>query len=239
MSAKILLVEDTQLDQKIVVAALSKKHSVTIASTLAEATKAISRETFDLVLLDVELPDGNGFRFFSSLQADEQTKDLPVIFLTSKSEAPDEVMGFSLGAEDYIAKPADPIKLWARIEAKLRKLSSRKVDASQLRNPGLKVDFNLQRAFLLKGGEEKQLDLTPLELKVLAYFMRHEDHVFSRGQIIDHAWGSGTHVIDRTVDMHVSNLRKKIEGSGYTIKSLRGVGYRFLKEAKSSKALKK
>lgn len=240
MLNRILLVEDSVLDQKIALAALGKKYSVVVADTLAMATQELSRGRFDLVLLDVDLPDGNGFRYFSDLRSEDMTKDIPVFFLTMKSGAPDEVMGFTLGAEDYIVKPVDPLKLKARVEARLRKIMEQREQVVFLQNSGLKLDFNLQRAYVVNEGGEKEVELTPLEFKLLAYFMKHEDHVFSRDHLIERVWGIGTNVIDRTVDMHVSNIRRKIAASSYVIQSLRGVGYRFVRDrARNGRSLAK
>jgi two-component system phosphate regulon response regulator PhoB len=232
VNSRVLLVEDSPSDQKIVLAALGKIHTVVVAPSIADAEREIQGASFDLVLLDVDLPDGNGFRFFSWLQSQDALKEIPVVFLTLKSETPDEVMGFSLGAEDYITKPVDPQKLRARLEARLRRIRTQKHQHAVVQNAGMRLDFTLQRAYVTATGSDELLDLTPLEFKLLAHFMRHEEHVFSRDQLIDALWGANTHVIDRTVDMHISNLRKKIGKSGYGIQSMRGVGYRLVKDGK-------
>lgn len=227
MKPHILVVEDSVVDQKLILAALGTANSLRIAGTIEDARKELRNATFNLILLDVELPDGDGFRFFSVLQSDPATKQIPVIFLTMKGETPDEVMAFALGAEDFIPKPVDPLKLDARVAARLRKLHDRKQEKNILQNSGLKLDFEIQRGFRLSSSGEKEMDFTPLEFKLLSHFMRHEDQVFSRNQLMDHCWGKDMHVIDRSVDMHVSNLRRKIAGSGFTIEALRSVGYRF------------
>lgn len=227
---RILLVEDSPVDRKIALASLEKKYTVITAESLAEAQKELDAGKFDLILLDVDLPDGNGFRFVSGLKGHDCIKNTPIFFITRKSETPDEVLGFALGADDYLAKPVDPMKLRARVDAKLLKAEEARKQNSILQNTGLRLNFTSQQAYLLGKNGEKTLDLTPLEFKILAHFMKHENHVFTREQLIDRIWGISTNVIDRTVDMHVSNLRRKIDGSGYTIFSLRGVGYRFSKE---------
>jgi DNA-binding response OmpR family regulator len=230
-STKILLIDDSEIDQKVILGILGKQHTVVVAGTLEKARQEIERGHFDLLLLDVDLPDGNGFRFFAQLRGEEKTKSLPVIFLTMKSEAPDEIMGFSLGAEDYISKPVDPAKVRARIEARLKKLVDRRQSDALLLKEDLKLDLTTQRAFVTTTAGSTPIDLTPQEFKVLSYFMRHEDHVLSRNQLIDAVWNNQVNVVDRTVDMHVSNIRKKISASAYTIKSVHGVGYRFTKSA--------
>lgn len=227
---KVLFIEDSESDQALVMGVLRQHCDLVPAKNLASARAELESGPFDLILLDVILPDGDGFHFFSQIQADKRWREIPVIFMTAKSGAPDEVLGFSLGAEDYIAKPFDPLKLKARIEARLRKISEQKGREPVLRKDGLRVDISQQKVFLRTGEGEESLDLTPLELKILAHLMRHEDQVLSREALISEVWGPGVNVIDRAVDMHMSNLRKKITTSSYTIRSVHGIGYRFVKK---------
>lgn len=236
MSAKILLIDDSEMDQKLILGILGKQHEIAIAPTLATGKAQLLREDFELLLLDVDLPDGNGFRFFAELRANEAFQNLPVVFITSKTETPDEVMGFYLGAEDYICKPFDPIKVRARIEARLKKLTDRKEKTLILVISDLKLDLGAQRAARLSPKGEQSLNLTPQEFKVLAYFMRHLDHVLSRDQLIEAVWHNQINVIDRTVDMHISNIRKKISDTAFTVKSVHGVGYRFTRVRQEIKA---
>lgn len=227
LETKILLVEDCEVDQKIALGVL-KRFDVKVARTIAEAHAALEDEAFQLILLDVELPDGNGFSFFSQLRNQDCTREIPVIFLTSRSDTPDEVMGFTLGAEDYLPKPIQPERARARIEACLRRLAGKRDNDSQLARRDLRIDLSRQRVFhAAPGGCSREIGLTPLEFRLLTHLLRHEDHVLSRGQLMDSVWGGNVNVLDRTVDMHVSNIRRKITATTYTIEAVQGVGYRF------------
>lgn len=228
MRYKILIVEDSVVDQKLICGILEDTNQITCAGTVTEAKSKInSNNSFDLILLDIDLPDGNGFNFFSDLQSNPVTKEIPVIFISMRAETANEVLGFSLGAEDFIAKPYDPIKIRARIESRLKKIEHQKKQAQIIKKQNLILNITTQRVLHITENSEEVLELTPLEFKLLAHMMRHEDHVFSREQLIDLIWGKKIHVIDRTVDMHISNLRKKLTPTPFTIRSVHGVGYRF------------
>lgn len=223
----ILLVDDAKDDQLIVANSLGKDHAVLIAASLAEARKTLERKSVDLILLDILLPDGNGFDFCSDLQAGQKTKAIPIIFLSVRSEVSDKVMGFQLGAEDYISKPFHVNELRARVESRLKRIGAAKMKDMSLELGSLRLSLSLQRAYSRKEGKEELLDLTPLEFKLLVYLAQHEEHVFSREHLLEVVWGKSLHVADRTVDMHVSNLRKKLVGSSHVIRSVHGVGYQF------------
>src|SRR5262249_39267670 len=159
-------------------------------------------------LLDVNLPDGDGLTYFAKLRTQPHTSETPVVFVTSSGETPKEVMGFSLGAEDYIVKPIDPPRLKARIEARLRQIGEKAARDLTLQKGDLKLSVSHQRVILVRDGKDIQIDLTPVEFKLLFHLLRHEDQVFSREQLLIAVWGDSAEVFDRTVDMHVSNLRK-------------------------------
>lgn len=207
----------------------SEQYSVVQAFTIKEAEQALDKGSFDLILLDIHLPDGDGLSLFAKLQTQDHTKDIPVIFVTGSQDAPREVMGFSLGAEDYIHKPIEPARLRARVDARLRQISKRKDREMHLCKGDLKLSISLQRAALVREGRDHPIDLTPVEFKLLFHFLRFEDQVFTRDQLLNAVWGNASEVFDRTVDMHVSNLRKKISASAYKILSVHGTGYRFAK----------
>jgi two-component system phosphate regulon response regulator PhoB len=225
--SRILLVDDALDDQRIVSSALSKDYQLSIASNLADARLRIAAEEFDLILLDVQLPDGDGFVLCAELQSDEHTRAIPIFFLTVRSSIQDKVLGFSVGAEDYISKPFAPEELLARIKARIRKAGERISQDLVLQLGDLKISVSKQKVYFKGRKREELLDLTPLEFKLLFYFARHEEHVFSREQLLEAVWADNVNVLDRTVDMHVSNLRKKLSPSSWTIRSVHGVGYRF------------
>jgi len=227
MQTRLLAIDDAIDHQQILSHLFSRQYALTQAFTLSEADNELARNSFDLILLDLQLPDGDGFSYFGKLQSQEHTREIPVVFLTSSGEAPKEIMGLTLGAEDYIVKPIDPARLRARVEAKIRQLGSRRTREMVLQRGNLKLVVSLQRASLIQNGKETPISLTQVEFKLLFHFLRYEDVVFTREQLLMAAWGDASRVYDRTVDMHISNIRKKIADSDYEIQSVHGVGYRF------------
>ncbi|MBY0472341.1 response regulator transcription factor [bacterium] len=230
LQAKILVVDDAVDHQLIVRETLGKQHTLFQALTLAEADKELSAGTFDLILLDVNLPDGDGFTYYAKLRTQDHTRDIPVMFATSRSDISSEVMGFSLGATDFIVKPVEFARLRARIEARLKLILDQNERELTLQKGDLRLSVSLQRAALVKEGKESRLDLTPLEFKILFHFLRYEEVVFSREQLLSAIWGNATDVFDRTVDMHISNLRKKIALSDYKIQAVHGTGYKLVRK---------
>ncbi len=226
MQDRILVIDDAEDHQLVVRKVLERTCQVVAAYTLAEADLQLAKNSFDLILLDVQLPDGDGFSYFAKLRSQEHTLEIPVVFVTSKGETPNEAMGFSLGAEDYVVKPVEPLRLKARVEARLRSLRERLMKETQLCKGNLKLSLGSQQATLVHEGREQHLDLTPVEFKLLFHLLRFEDNVFTREQLLTAVWRDASEVFDRTVDMHVSKLRKKIATSDFQIKAVHGTGYR-------------
>lgn len=230
---KILLVEDALDFRTLVERTLVKDCQVVSEPDLAGARKRLAEDKFDLILLDVMLPDGDGIDFCKSLRSSGAHASTPVIILTGKSDVNDKVNAFSGGAEDYLVKPFHPLELRARVEARLSR--SRTAGASDILEKGaLRLNVPVQRAEIRTAQGNSDLDLTPIEFKLLLFFIRGENTVYSRKDLMSSVWGEGVHVISRTVDAHVSNMRKKIRGSGYTIKSVHRVGYRFVLETEGA-----
>ena len=185
------------------------------------AQKARSRE-WDLILLDVMLPGKDGFEVCRELRhAGIRT---PILLLTARTHEAEKVLGLELGADDYVTKPYSARELRARVKALLRRSAAQTAEVCRFGDAEL--DFN--RCQLRRGG--KVIELTTLEYKLLAAFVKRSGHVLTREQLLDEVWGPGTHVTDRVVDNQVTNLRKKIEPKPdrprYLV-ALRGLGYRF------------
>jgi two-component system alkaline phosphatase synthesis response regulator PhoP len=199
-------------------------HDVEIAGDGAVAVRRAQEAAWDLILLDLMLPRKGGFDVCRELrQARLRT---PIIMLTARTEEAEKVLGFELGADDYVTKPFGSYELRARIKAVLRRVNDDGGGGGVHRFNDFEVDFD--RSELRRG--RRLVDVTPLQLKLLAVFIRRRGRVLSRQQLIEEAWGSGTFVIDRAVDTHIVNLRRKIEpkptAPRYLI-SVRGQGYRF------------
>ena len=229
MQFNILVVDDSAEHQLLISSIFGKEQSLTEAYTLNEARLMLEKNNFDLILLDISLPDGDGLSFYADIQIVEKLRDIPVIFITSHTEANKEIMGFSLGANDFITKPLEPARFKARIESRLKQLERSKNKDLVITKGNLRLSVTLQKVFIINDGVENFIDLTPAEFKLLYHFVRHEDFILTREQILSAVWGSSSGILDRTIDMHISNLRKKICDSEYKIKAVHGTGYKLMK----------
>jgi len=197
-------------------------YDVELESDGESALQRAAKETFDLILLDVMLPGKDGFEVCRELRRGGSRT--PIIMLTAKAQEAEKVMGLELGADDYVTKPFSPRELRARVKAALRRTGE---DQSRTYGFGdLELDFT--RCELRRAGQP--VELTALEFKLLAAFVRNRGRVLSREQLLDLVWGQVTFVTDRVVDNHVVTLRKKIEpepSEPRYVLSVRGMGYRF------------
>jgi two-component system phosphate regulon response regulator PhoB/two-component system alkaline phosphatase synthesis response regulator PhoP len=175
----------------------------------------------DLLILDIMLPDFNGFEICKMLKNDEKLAAVPIIMLTAKGQEGDKVTGLEIGADDYMTKPFSPKELVARVRAVLRRTSPPKQQV-MISIGDITVD---PEQFEVIVGKEP-VSLTPVEFKILHLLATNRGKVFSRERILDHLWGNEKAVIDRTVDVHIKNLRDKLGPSGDLIKNIRGVGYK-------------
>jgi DNA-binding response OmpR family regulator len=174
----------------------------------------------DLFILDIMLPDMNGYDICRALRQDKRFAHTPVIFLSAKSEEFDKVLGLELGADDYITKPFSPKELTARVRAVLRR-SGRKEVLPENAYP-LKIDKDALEVFV----SGKKISLTLTEFKILEMLFNKKGKVFSREEILDYVWGEGKFITDRVVDVHIKNLREKLGKAGALIKNVRGAGYK-------------
>ena len=224
---KILLVEDSVDSYQLVDRAIGGTNELHWAQNLQEAMQLVKQHPFDLILLDVMLPDGDGFKLCSVLQTDETLSLIPVIFLTAKNSVSDKVLGFSVGADDYIPKPFDPLELKARIESKMRKKQKEAVQADIIKLGEIEINKSTQSIRIKGLPDSDRIELTPIEFKILLMFAKAPGKVFSRDEILNHVWGENVHVYTRSVDTHVSKLRKKLEPHSNYVQSVHGSGYRF------------
>jgi two-component system alkaline phosphatase synthesis response regulator PhoP len=220
---RILVVEDdSAIAFGLQVDLRGEGYDVEIASDGEKALQLTRRENFDLILLDVMLPRKDGFEVCRELRLGG-TKT-PIIMLTAKVQEAEKVMGLELGADDYVTKPFSPRELRARVKAALRRTAGDELQTYRFGD--LEVDF--ARGELRRCGSP--VELTALEFKLLATFIRNRGRLLSRSQLLDLVWGHDTFVTDRVVDNHVVALRKKIEpdrSRPLYLLSIRGMGYRF------------
>ena len=223
---KILLLEDGKETQVMVKAALSQGFILTIAESVVRGRELARSNNFDLFIVDINLPDGDGFHFCSELRNDFKTKNTPVFFLSSKSESQDKVLGFSIGADDYIVKPFDAWELKARINARLKKINEGKLTEEPIISGQFMLEILAQKAYRISKGVREDLQLSPHEFKLLYFLIRNEGLVLTREFLLNSIWGDSLHVSDRTVDAHICNLRKKLSLNTNFVESVFGQGYR-------------
>ena len=222
---RILLVEDETSISEPLSAALGKEGFVpTIAETVADGLERFRSGRPDLVLLDVMLPDGDGRDLLRQIRAESRT---PVVMLTARGQETDKVVGLELGADDYVVKPFGAAELIARIRAVLRRSSTPEADTPAVLQVG-DVEMNLHRHSVTRAG--RSVDLTLKEFELLRMLMEGAGRVVSRTDLIDEVWDPNWYGSTKTLDVHVSSLRKKLSddpASPRYIHTIRGVGFRF------------
>lgn len=231
--ARILCIEDSQ-DFQLYLASVLKEHTLTFVASSSEALRITEngRDHFDLILLDVSLPDGNGIKILPRLKELLSPRFVPIMILSSESDIITKVAAFGVGADDYINKPADPSELRARIDARLRTAQSLMVEKSVLEYRDLLIDIDKMTVEIrLKNDRRELIDLTPYEFKILRLLLSRPGQVYTREVIIDRVWGIDKFITSRTVDAHVSHLRKKLIQSDVQIETVLSAGYKLaLKE---------
>jgi two-component system phosphate regulon response regulator PhoB len=222
---RILVVDDEEDIIELVRYHLAREgYEVVVSASGEDALKKAKREALDLVVLDLMLPGLDGLEVAKALKADAKTKTLPLIMLTAKGEDADVVAGLELGADDYITKPFSPRVLIARVKTVLRRRSREPIGESEaIRIHDLEIHPG--RRTVLAGGQP--VDLTFTEFQLLHVLARRPGWVFTRSQIVDAVRGGDYPVTDRSVDVQVVGLRKKLGTHGSYIETVRGVGYRF------------
>lgn len=220
---KILVIEDDKDYQFLIQSALSSEFQVLCADNGKNGVEVAKNEKPALILLDIALGEMDGFEVCHMLKGHKETLNTPVIFLSSRGDAHSKVMGFDLGADDYVQKPFEPEELKARIKVRIRQSAMSRENLSSYELQGLKIDFLGHRVFI----EDKEIPFSALEFKLLSYFVRNPDRVLSRERILNNVWGVDTFVTDRVVDSHIRSIRKKLGAYKDQIESIYGEGYRF------------
>jgi len=220
---KILLVEDDLEISELLCSLLTKEGFESFPVFDGDEAEHIAlKESFDLIILDIMLPGKNGLDVLRSIRAKKAT---PILMLTAKGDDLDRIIGFEMGADDYLPKPFNPRELIARIKALLRRVDMDMQVLSELpesfENELLKVNLKSREVFLA----EEFIDLTATEFNVLTALLSHPNEVISKNELTQQALGRKLSLYDRAIDMHVSNLRKKI--SDTAIKTIRGQGYMY------------
>ncbi|MHB9095327.1 MAG: response regulator transcription factor [Eubacteriales bacterium] len=225
-SANILMVDDEPKMRELVKLYLEREgFKVTEAGDGEQALDLLQDAKYDLVVLDVMMPKIDGLTVCKEIR---KKYDTPIILLTARGEEIDRVLGFELGADDYVVKPFSPRELAARVKAMLRRTAAKLpgTTGSKLSFPGLDINIDAREVEV----EGSRVNLTPKEFELLTFLARNTGRVFSREQLLEHVWGYDFYGDLRTVDTHVKKLREKVSRFGHSaayIVTVWGVGYKF------------
>jgi two-component system, OmpR family, phosphate regulon response regulator PhoB len=228
MASRILIIEDQPDIRKTIDYNLTRESfEVFQAASIAEGEQAIQQHKPDLVILDLMLPDGSGLTLCRDIKSDPATKNTLVILLTAKADELDRVIGFELGADDYVTKPFSVRELILRVKAILKRRAS---EERQPADPSytfgaLTLNLEAHQVFI----NDLEVGFTALEFRLLKHLIDRKGRVQSRDQLLEEVWGYSAEVTTRTVDTHIKRLREKLDSAGEYIQTIRGVGYRFSK----------
>tara|TARA_B100000902_G_scaffold185704_1_gene178106 strand:- start:785 stop:1480 length:696 start_codon:yes stop_codon:yes gene_type:complete len=226
MSSHVLVIEDEPDIRKTIDYNLSKESfKVTQASSIEEGEKALAANKIDVIILDLMLPDGSGLTLCRDIKSEPSTKHIPVIILTAKTEEVDRVVGFELGADDYVTKPFSVRELILRVKAILKRGVSTQKNTDDIEDSFGELTINYEEHQAYINGQE--ISLTALEFKLLKHLINRKGRVQTRDQLLEDVWGYSSNVTTRTVDTHIKRLREKLGSVGDHIQTIRGVGYRF------------
>ena len=225
MSQRILLIEDEPDIRKTLEYNISREgYDVVSASSLSDGKKQLDSSSFSLILLDLMLPDGSGLDLCREIKSDKEKLSTPIIILTAKDDEVDKVVGFELGADDYVTKPFSVRELILRIKAVLKRGERKQENLEVQRQFGeLIIDVDSHEVFV----NNESVTLTALEFKLLRQLVDRRGRVQSRDQLLSDVWGYSADVTTRTVDTHIKRLREKLGSMGKYVQTIRGVGYKF------------
>jgi len=222
---KILVVDDEPEAVELVEFNLKQAgYAVSTAADGAEALKKARAQTPDLIVLDVMLPEMDGFEICKSLRLDAATANVPIIMLTAKAAEIDRVLGLELGADDYLTKPFSPRELMLRVKKILGRSQSEEKPKEQIRFGDLLIDLPRH----LASWKGREIELTATEFKLLTILAQRNGRVQSRDQLLRDVWEYDSLIDTRTVDTHMRRLREKIGPASKHLETVRGVGYRFV-----------
>ncbi|MCX5781384.1 MAG: response regulator [Elusimicrobia bacterium] len=223
MNNFIAIVEDEEDIAELIAVNLSKSgYKTKVFHEAKPFLLSIRKNLPDLIILDLMLPDADGLELCKNLKREDQFSKIPIIMLTAKAEETDKILGLEIGADDYITKPFSPRELVARVKAVLRRGQQKSEERKKKSKDLIEIDKEKHSVLIAR----KPVNLTVTEFKILELLLSKRGYVFPREKILDYVWGEEIVVVDRTVDVHIRHLRKKLMSAGKLIKSIHGVGYK-------------
>jgi len=226
MTVNILVIEDEPDIRRNLEYNLGREgFNASPAGSLDEAYKKLNSKKFDLILLDLMLPDGSGLDLCKKIKSNSETEATPIIILTAKDDEVDKVVGFELGADDYVTKPFSVRELILRVKAILKRSDTKIKEVVEVERQfgDLKIDVDSHEVHV----DSQLIELTALEFRLLKELVDKRGRVQSRDQLLSEVWGYNAEVTTRTVDTHIKRLREKLGSMGKYVQTIRGVGYKF------------
>ena len=226
MSVKILVIEDEPDIRRNLEYNLGREgFKASSVGSLDEANEKLKSKKFDLILLDLMLPDGSGLDLCKKIKSNSETEATPIIILTAKDDEVDKVVGFELGADDYVTKPFSVRELILRVKAILKRSDAKIKEVVEVERQfgDLKIDVDSHEVHV----DSQLIELTALEFRLLKELVDKRGRVQSRDQLLSEVWGYNAEVTTRTVDTHIKRLREKLGSMGKYVQTIRGVGYKF------------
>ena len=226
MSVKILIIEDEPDIRRNLEYNLGREgFKASSVGSLDEANEKLKSKKFDLILLDLMLPDGSGLDLCKKIKSNSETEATPIIILTAKDDEVDKVVGFELGADDYVTKPFSVRELILRVKAILKRSDTKTKEVVEVERQfgDLKIDIDSHEVHV----DSQLIELTALEFRLLKELVDKRGRVQSRDQLLSEVWGYNAEVTTRTVDTHIKRLREKLGSMGKYVQTIRGVGYKF------------
>ena len=226
MNVKILVIEDEPDIRRNLEYNLGREgFNASSVGSLDEAGEKLKSKKFDLILLDLMLPDGSGLDLCKKIKSNSETEATPIIILTAKDDEVDKVVGFELGADDYVTKPFSVRELILRVKAILKRSDTKTKEVVEVERQfgDLKIDVDSHEVHV----DSQLIELTALEFRLLKELVDKRGRVQSRDQLLSEVWGYNAEVTTRTVDTHIKRLREKLGSMGKYVQTIRGVGYKF------------
>ena len=226
MNVNILVIEDEPDIRRNLEYNLGREgFNASSVGSLDGAYEKINSKKFDLILLDLMLPDGSGLDFCKKIKSNSETEAIPVVILTAKDDEVDKVVGFELGADDYVTKPFSVRELILRVKAILKRSDTKTKEVVEVERQfgDLKIDVDSHEVHV----DSQLIELTALEFRLLKELVDKRGRVQSRDQLLSEVWGYNAEVTTRTVDTHIKRLREKLGSMGKYVQTIRGVGYKF------------
>lgn len=226
MNSKVLLVEDSPEYQVLVRAALGNEFEVEAVETAAQALSCLKNQRFDLAVVDLRLPDRDGLSLCQDIRAQAGFATLPVVILTGRRELEDKLQSFRMGADDYMVKPFDPVEFRTRVLSKVQRFHDLKAAGNELRIGDVILSFSeLKALHHPTAGDSANLELTPAEFRLLSVLARNWGTVLTRSQLLEVLGRSHDEIRDRTVDRHLSSLRRKLDATEVQLETVYSEGY--------------